>query len=198
MESTSWFLRLFAVSVLISNGIYIIYTYHILTMLAQLFQTFLYLYCYMYKLIAWYLIYTITVAGLCTQPFSLMYSLYITFELMIKASRCHFLHEHPPIIGKSWVVCVGKYLRCLCLVPLILQWFGNNIWLSNALINLRREYCFGVLSSLLIPYLASEPFHTCCRPTGLLVALKYSGKQSVWLSFLLIEKILIFWKQMGF
>lgn len=167
-------------------------------MLAQLFQTFLYLYCYIYKLIAWYLIYTITVAGLCTQPFLLMYSLYITFELMIKASRCHFLHEHPPIIGKSWVVCVGKYLRCLCLVPLILQWFGNNIWLSNALINLRREYCFGVLSSLLIPYLASEPFHTCSRPPGLLVALKYSGKQSVWLSFLLIEKILIFWKQMGF
>lgn len=138
MESTSWFLRLFAVSVLISNGIYIIYTYYILTMLAQLFQTFLYLYCYMYKLIAWYLIYTITVAGLCTQPFSLMYSLYITFELMIKAIRCHFLHEHPPIIEKSWVVCVGKYLRCLCLVPLISQWFSNNIWLSNALINLRR------------------------------------------------------------
>lgn len=52
LESTSWFLRLFAVSVLISNGIYIIYTYYILTMLAQLFQTFLYLYCYMYKLIA--------------------------------------------------------------------------------------------------------------------------------------------------
>lgn len=193
MESTSWFLRLFAVSVLISNGIYIIYTYHILTMLAQLFQTFLYV-----QVDCMILIYTITVAGLCTQPFSLMSSLYITFELMIKASRCHFLHEHPPIIGKSWVVCVGKYLRCLCLVPLISQWFGNNIWLSNALINLRREYCFGVLSSLLIPYLASEPFHTCCRSPGLLVALKYSAKQSVWLSFLLIEKILIFWKQMGF
>lgn len=42
LESTSWFLRLFAVSVLISNGIYIIYTYYILTMLVQLFQTFLY------------------------------------------------------------------------------------------------------------------------------------------------------------